>query len=109
MDVTRLADAKTEDPAIAWSDVSVKGATLGDPFFYETLYSGVQDHKERHLKFRRPDAYRVLTEKQPPLASQYPEGGVANTPEAIAEVYRKHKEAQVKSLKGEPVPYHWRW
>ncbi len=104
-----LADAQHEDPAIAWADVDVRGATRGDEYFYETLYSGIQDHKQRHLHFRRSDAYHVLSEKRPPLANQYPAGGVANTPETIAEVYRKHKEARQKSLRGEPVPYHWRW
>ena len=35
---------------------------------------GIRDNKERHLKFCRPETYRVLTEKRPPLAGQYPEG-----------------------------------
>jgi len=93
-----LADAQHEDPAIAWADVDVRGATRGDEFFYETLYSGIQDHKQRHLNFRRSDTYHVLTEKRPPLANQYPAGGVANTPESIAEVYRQHKEAPTERL-----------
>ena len=104
-----LATAEDKDPAVVWADVDVVGATIGDKYFYETLYSGIQNHKERHLKFRRPDAYGPLTQQRPPLASHYPAGGVANTPEGIAEVYRKHKEAQQKSLRGENVPYHWRW
>ena len=61
------------------------------------------------MKFRRPDAYGVLTSARPPLADQYPEHGVADTPEAIAEVYRIHKEMQQKMARGEQVPYHWRW
>jgi hypothetical protein len=104
-----LADAGDKDPAVAWADVDVVGATLGDEYFYETLYSGIQNHKERHLKFRRPDAYGVLTQQRPPLANQYPDAGIANTPEAIADVYRRHKEAMQKSLRGEDVRYHWRW
>ncbi len=104
-----VANAQAEDPCVATADVDVRGATRADPCFYETLYSGIQDHKERHLKFRRPDAYRVLTEHQPPLAAQYPAGNVANTADAIAEVYRQHKEAQQMMLRGEPVRYHWRW
>ena len=104
-----VANAKDQDPALVWADVDIRGATLGDEYYYETLYSGIRDHKERHLKFRRPDAYQVLTEQRPPLTRQYPEGHVANTPDAIAEVYRKHKEAQEMSLRGEHVPYHWRW
>jgi len=104
-----LANAEDKDPAIVWADVDVKAATMGDELFWEYLYSGIQDHKERHLKFRRSETYRILTEKRPPLANQYPEGGVANTPEAIDEVYRKHKDAQLKGARGEQVPYHWRW
>jgi len=104
-----LANAEDGDPAIVWADVDIKEASMGDELFWEYLYSGIQDHKERHLKFRRPETYRVLTEKRPPLANQYPEGGVANTPEAIEEAYRKHKDARLKSARGEPVPYHWRW
>lgn len=65
--------------------------TRGDEAYWEYLYSG------------------VLGNPHPPLADQYPEGGLAETPEAIAEVYRKRKEAHLKSLRGEPVPYHWRW
>ena len=103
-----LANAEKRDPAIVWADVDVQGATMADELLWEYLYSGIQDHKERHLKFRRPETYRVLTDPHPPLADQYPPGGVANTPESIAEVYRKHKEARQKILRGEKVPYHWR-
>ena len=104
-----LADAGDGDPAIVWADVDLKNATLADEYFWEYLFSGIRDHKERHLKFRRPETYKVLTERNPPLASQYPEGGVANTPEKIMEVYRIFKEMHLRSLRGEKVPYHWRW
>lgn len=104
-----LANAEDKDPAIVWADVDIEGETMGDEFFWEYLYSGIQNHKERHLKFRRPETYRVLTEKHPPLADQYPKGGVANTPEDIERVYRIHKEQRQKGIRGEKVDYHWRW
>ncbi|MFC1715710.1 carbon-nitrogen hydrolase family protein [Candidatus Poribacteria bacterium] len=104
-----LANAEDKDPAIVHADVDLKAATMGDEFFWEHLYSGIQDHKERHLKFRRPETYHVLAEKSPPLADQYPDGGVANTSKTIEEVYRKHKEARLKGMRGEKVPYHWGW
>ena len=100
-----MADAGERDPAIVWADLDIRGASMGDEYFYEYLYSGIQDHKERHLKFRRPDAYGVLTEGHPPLADQYPEGGVANTPEAIDRVYSEEK----REMRGEETPYHWNW
>jgi len=104
-----LADAGKGDPAVVWADVDLRDVTVADENFWEYIYSGIQDHKERHLKFRRPETYGVLSEASPPLADQYPEGGVANTPEAVEKVYRKLKEARQKGLRGESVPYHWRW
>lgn len=82
---------------------------MGDARFWEHLYSGIQDHKERHLKFRRPEAYAALTETRPPLADQYADGGVADTSERMAAVYAEHKKMQEKLLRGEGVPYHWNW
>jgi len=104
-----LVNAEEREDAVVWADVDLDTATEADALFWETLYSGVQNHKERHLKFRRPDAYGVLTTPRPPLADQYAEDGVADTPEAIAEVYRIHKEMQQKMARGEQVPYHWNW
>lgn len=104
-----LANAEDKDPAIVWTDVNLQNATLGDEFFWEYLYSGIQDHKERHLKFRRPETYHVLTESEPPLAQKYPKGGVANTPAAVEIVYQKSKEMIQRQRQGENVPYHWRW
>ena len=104
-----LANTEDKDPAIVWADVNIKGATLSNELFWEYLYSGIQDNKERHLKFRRPETYRVLTEKRPPLADRYPEGGMANTPDEIERVYRIHKEQRQKSIRGEKVSYNWDW
>jgi predicted amidohydrolase len=104
-----LADAGEQEHAVVWADVDLEAATRADAFFWEYLYSGIQNHKERHLKFRRPDAYGPITDIHPPLVDQYPEGGRADTPDAIAEVYRIHKTMQQKIARGEETPYHWRW
>ena len=82
---------------------------MADEFFWEYLYSGIQDRKARHLKLHRPGTYRVLTEQHPPLASQSREDGLADTPGAIEEVYRKYREAQRKLVRGGQVRFHWRW
>jgi len=104
-----LANAMDRDPAIVWADVDIQNATMADEYFWEYLYSGIQDHKERHLKFRRPDAYHVLIEQNPHLTNQYPEGGVANTPEKTRKVYQTFKQMYLKSMRGRKVPYHWKW
>jgi len=104
-----LANAGEAETAVVWADVDLEAVTTADDLFYEYLYSGIRDHKERHLKFRRPEAYDVLMASHPPLLDQYPEGGVADTEGAVAEVYRIHKEVQQRIACGEEVPYHWRW
>jgi predicted amidohydrolase len=104
-----LADGGDRDPAVIWADTDVQGATLAQPYFYETLYSGIRDHKERHLKFRHPESYGVITRQRPPLHGHYPAGGVADTPEKIEKVYTTMKEMIRRHQRGEPVPYHWRW
>ncbi len=105
-----LADAGDGNPAIAWADCDIDGATKpADDFFWEHLYSGIKDHKERVLKFRRPDAYGRLVESNPPLLEQYSAGGVANTPEEIERVYRIHKKMRQLQAAGKRVPYHWHY
>jgi predicted amidohydrolase len=102
-----LANAESKDPTIIHADVDLKNATVSPEYFYESLYSGIRDHKERHMKFRRPDAYKVLTQQKPPLASQYPTDNVANTPERISQVYQTVKNIR----QGHPdfQHYHWNW
>ncbi|MFC1526790.1 carbon-nitrogen hydrolase family protein [Candidatus Latescibacterota bacterium] len=104
-----LAHARQQDPGIVWADVDLAEASKPQPHYMETLFSGILDHKERHLKFRRPDAYSSLVADRPPLADQYPEGGVAETPEAIGEVYEALKDMRERQNRGESLPYHWNW
>ena len=102
-----VANGKEQDPAVVWADVDIVNGSMGDEYFMETLYSGIQDHKERHLKFRRPETYKVLTSSSPPIADHYPKGGVANTDKAIAKVYETVKK--IRTRHPDYRNYHWRW
>lgn len=104
-----LASTGTGPRALTYADVDVKGATLANECFYEYLYSGIRDHKERHLKLRRPEAYAPISSAHPPLLESYPEGGLANTPEAIQRVYEIQRQQVQKRLRGEKDDYDWRW
>jgi hypothetical protein len=53
--------------------------------------------------------YGHLVAKHSPVADEYPEGRLAQTPEAIAAVYRVYREMQQRLARGEEVDYHWRW
>lgn len=104
-----LADAGQMQHTVVWADVDLNASTQAHPYFWENLFSGIRDHKERHVKYRHPETYGVLTDPRPPLAEQYPEGGVANTPEAVEQAYQTFKEMYRKELRGEKIPWGWNW
>lgn len=106
---TILVDAGERDQAVVGAEVNLADATLAPEGYWEWLYSGIRDHRERHLKLRRPDAYRVLTSANPPALQAYPAGGLANTPEAIRAIYQQQKEEYRRGLRGEQQRFHWRW
>ena len=104
-----LADAGQDDGAVVSADVDLARATLGPENYWEYLYSGVRDHRERHLKLRRTDAYGVILDPSPPALQAYPAGGLATTPEAIRAVYERQKGIYQGSLRGEKPCYQWKW
>jgi len=104
-----LASTGDQPRQLVYADADITSATLADELYFEYLYSGIQDHRERHLKLRRPEAYSPITNEEPELLKQYPEGGLANTPDEIRRVYETCREEVRKGLKGEQGKYHWRW
>lgn len=100
-----LANAEDADEAIIYAEMELEGATLQPEHNYDTLYSGIRDLKERHVKFRRQDAYAPLVDPMPPLQRNYPPRKPATCDETtIKEVYAEHKRAM---LNKEETPYHW--
>ncbi len=95
--------------AIAAAEVDVAAGSLAPENYWEYLYSGIRDHRERHLKLRRPDAYRRLADDAPPALRAYPPGGLRTTQEAIREVYERQKEDYRRGLRGEKHHYTWEW
>ena len=107
-DATVLADCG-EGAGTAVVEADIEGGSLAPENFWEYLYSGIRDHRERHLKLRRPDAYRVLLEEEPPALRAYPPGGLRTSKEAVSEVYEKQKEDYQRGLRGERQLYTWEW
>ncbi len=103
-----LADCGDQDEAVAVAEADLATATLSPENFWEYIYSGIRDHRERHLKLRQAEAYRVLCDPNPPALAQFPPG-IANTPEAIREAYEKQKADYLRGLRGEKQLYEWRW
>ncbi|MBN1457914.1 MAG: carbon-nitrogen hydrolase family protein, partial [Armatimonadetes bacterium] len=90
-DSTILADCGDGD-GIAVVEADIQGGSLAPENYWEYLYSGIRDHRERHLKLRRPDAYSVLRDVTPPALAAYSVGGLRTSKEAVSEVYEKQKE-----------------
>ncbi len=108
-DATILGDCGEQGDGFVTAQVDLATASLGPENFWEYLYSGIRDHRERHLKLRRADAYGRLIDDHPPALDAYPPGGVRNTPEAIRDVYEKQKEDYRRGLRGEKQLYTWDW
>ncbi len=97
------------EETVLTAEVNVTTATLAPENYWEYVYSGVRDHRERHLKLRQAAAYRVLSDPSPPALGAYPEGGLMDTPERWREVFEKQKADYRRGLKGEKQRYHWKW
>jgi len=108
-DARVLGDCGEEGDSIAVADVEVTAGSLAPENYWEYLYSGIRDHRERHLKLRRPQAYRRLADDHPPALNAYPPGGLRTTREAMREVYEKQKEDYRRGLRGEKQRYTWKW
>jgi predicted amidohydrolase len=108
-DATVLGDCGDEGDNLAMANVEVAAGSLAPENHWEYLYSGIRDHRERHLKLRRPETYGVLTDPAPPALRAYPPGGLRTTPAAIREAYEKQKEDYRRGLRGERQHYTWSW
>ncbi|MFB3881971.1 MAG: carbon-nitrogen hydrolase family protein [Armatimonadota bacterium] len=106
---TVLADCGDKQGCFAIADADIAGGSLSPENFWEYLYSGIRDHRERHLKLRRPDAYKRLLDKSPPALAAYPSGGAATAPEAVKRIYEEQKTEYRRGLRGEPARYTWEW
>lgn len=102
-----LADAGEGEDVVVAAGVNLKRASLAPENYWEYLYSGIRDHRERHLKLRRAEAYGALVEANPPALTDYPPGGPATAPEAIGEIYEKQKADYRRGLRGEKQHYTW--
>jgi predicted amidohydrolase len=108
-DSTILADAGDARDTFVIAQADIAGASLAPVNYWEYLYSGIRDHRERHLKLRRPDAYHPIVNPTPPALRAYGPEGPATSPEMIREVYEKQKEDYRRGLRGEKQLYTWKW
>jgi predicted amidohydrolase len=105
---TILADAGEGDGVVT-AEADLTAATLAPEDYWEYIYSGIRDHRERHLKLRQTGAYRVLSDPSPPALGALPPGGLNNTPETIRKAYELHKAELERLHRGEKHRYHWGW
>lgn len=104
-----LADAGDRRDAVVTADADIENASLAPENYWEYLYSGIRDHRERHLRLRRPDAYRLLLDPNPPAVKAYPPREIPTAPDARRAVYEKQKKDYRRGLRGERQHYTWTW
>jgi predicted amidohydrolase len=103
-----LADCGDAPDSVVIAEADIAHGSLAPENSWEYLYSGVRDHRERHLRFRRPEAYGAITDPDPRAREVYT-GEVAETPEAIRRAYQRQKEEFLRELRGEASRYTWEW
>jgi predicted amidohydrolase len=106
---TVLADAGGKDEVVVTAEAALATATLAPEDYWEYIYTGIRDHRERHLKLRQAGAYRVLANPNPPALAALPPGGLNNTSETIRKAYELQKAEFERLSRGERQRYHWRW
>lgn len=108
-DATVLGDCGEEGDGFVSVDADIAAGSLAPKNHWEYLYSGIRDHRERHLKLRRPDAYKLIADPAPPALKAYPPGGLRTSKDGIREAYEKQKEDYRRGLRGERQYYTWSW
>lgn len=84
-----LADAGHRANVVAYADVDTSAGQLIEPNNYWTIVTGTSDYRERLVKERRPELYKLITQKNPAVLKRYKRKGLAEKPEEVKEIFEK--------------------
>ncbi len=104
-----LACAAGSDPELIAADLDRSLLSFGDERYYDSLYSGIADHRTRELRDRRPLTYDILTAAEPPVLSLDACPRPTSDAEEVAAIYRRHRQAHLDAVEGRVEPYHWEY
>jgi predicted amidohydrolase len=102
-----LARAADRGAEVISAEIDGSLVDLGDPHYFDAMYSGIDSHRMRELQSRRPDTYSVLTAPVPPVLADGSAPLPAETEAQVREIYERHRAIHRGGARGEESPYHW--
>ncbi len=96
-----LADAGHRNNVVVYADIDPKAGQHVEPNNYWSIITGTHDHRERYVKQRRPEMYKLITAKNPPILKRYKRKDFPEGPEerwAIFEKVEADRRAIVKGM-----------
>lgn len=104
---TMLARSTGKDPEVISAVLDASLLSFGDERYYDALYSGIREHRLRELRYRRPETYGVLVEREPPVYSSARVPRLPSLPGDVTSIYERHRAAHLAAARGLAEPYHW--
>jgi predicted amidohydrolase len=104
---TILARSTGKNPEEISAVLSAPLIAFGDERYYDALYSGIREHRLRELRYRRPDTYGILVEREPPVFSAAAVPAAPSSADEVARIYEHHRAARLAAGRGLEQAYHW--
>lgn len=100
-----LCDAGHNDNVVVFADVDPKRGQHVEPNNYWSIVTGTNDHRERYVKQRRPEMYKLLTAKSPPVLKRYRRKDFPENPDEVREICKKIEKDRMDIAKGKAKRY----
>ena len=104
---TMLARSTGKDPEVIAAELSAPLIAFGDERYYDALYSGIREHRLRELRYRLPDTYGILVDREPPVLTTAAVPAAPSSDDEVARIYEHHRAARLAAARGLEEPCHW--
>jgi len=100
-----LADAGHRNNVVVYADIDPNYGQHVEPNNYWSIVTGTHDHRERYMKQRRPEVYKMLMMKKPPLLKRYKRQDFPESREEVKEIFAKLEKDRRAIEKGHAKRY----
>ncbi len=104
---TMLARSTGKDPEVIAAMLEAPLIAFGDERYYDALYTGIREHRLRELRYRRPDTYGILVEREPPVFTTAAVPAAPSSDDEVARIYEHHRAARLAAARGLEQACHW--
>jgi predicted amidohydrolase len=102
-----LARGSNGGEELVAADLDAALGDFGDHRYYDALFSGVDSHRARMQRERRPETYALLTEPEAPALCDPGLPELARSDADVERIYRIFRDLHRAGAQGRPGPYHW--